>query len=68
MITPDTQARIMGMSRGDYLSDFQRVAEDLGPNQLAWLRERIPAFAVAEAAVMASDNHAETMNAKARGQ
>lgn len=39
---------------------------DLGPNQLEWLRQNIPAFAKCEADVKASLAHALECNARIR--
>ena len=41
-----------------------RVGGGLGPNQIAWLREHVPAFEEAWKAVRASDAHAARVRAK----
>lgn len=41
-----------------------RVSGGLGPNQIAWLREHVPAFEEAWKAVKASDAHAARIRAK----
>lgn len=41
-----------------------RVGGGLGPNQIAWLREHVPAFEEAWKAVKASDAHAARVRAK----
>lgn len=41
-------------------------SKDLGPNQLAWLRDKVGGFATCERLVLASDAHRDEMVAKVR--
>lgn len=41
-----------------------RRGKDLGPNQLAWLRDKVGPFEVCERLVLASDAHREELQAK----
>jgi len=43
-----------------------RRGKDLGPNQLAWLRDKIGPFEVCERLVLASDQHRQEMLGKVR--
>ena len=41
---------------------------DLGPNQLAWLRENVPAFRPAEKQASEARRHAEEVERKIKGK